>query len=111
MNIIQVIGALYRSDIDCGLESYRGSGVTAWVVDQRNHRSEKLFQVNELEHIAEWLLVHASDRYSTSDDLRQNANPHDMLAALACSDRRGPKRVERQERDRRSTDAADGTTS
>jgi hypothetical protein len=102
MNITQVIGELYRCHIDCGLESYCGYGFFAWVVDQHNRRIEKHFAADELDSIAEWLQAEVS-RQRSSEERPQDSNTHHVLAELAGSERRGPKRVSHEERNERLT--------
>jgi hypothetical protein len=102
MNIIQVIGELYRSDIDCGLESYRGFGVTAWIVDEHNRRIERHFEANELDAISEWLQVEAARQHSFAYDLARGAVAHYLLAELADSPRKAPKQVTHRDREERS---------
>ncbi|MET0986835.1 MAG: hypothetical protein ABW034_15670 [Steroidobacteraceae bacterium] len=101
MDIIQVVQELYRLRIDCGLETYQGSGVTAWVVNERNSRVEKQFHIDDLETAAEWLLTEASRQREPSNSLEHDPHVHALLAELANSYRKDPKKVSPGQRDNR----------
>lgn len=102
--MIQTIRDLYEAGVDCGLESFQGSGVLAWVVDPRNRRVEKTFALPDLEAIAEWLLVEAARQRTTSESDTQS--PHDLLAELANVRRKNARRVTADERRRRLDEQA-----
>ena len=105
MNIDQVIQELYRSNIDCGVETFFGSGVTAWVVDANNRRLEKQFAVDDFASIAAWLL---SESVSVRQRADRNAgsNVGSLVGELGGSVRKPAVRVSAHERDarRNSTD-------
>ena len=106
MNVMQVVNALYAAGIDCGLESFQGYGVTAWVVDGRNHRIERRFRVDELESVADWLREEGGRQGSF--ERAYSAHTRDLLAELS-NGRKEAKRVEPGERASRRVDAVDGT--
>lgn len=97
--MIQAIHDLYHAGIDCGVESYQGSGILAWVVDPANKRIEKTFALTDLDAISEWLVAEAArQRAITSDDTR---SPRDLLAELTNVRRKDARRVTADERRRR----------
>jgi hypothetical protein len=102
MNIERVIRELYCLHIDCGLESYQGVGVTAWVVDERNSRVERQFEVDDLDSVAEWLLSEASRQAESRTDLPNTTTVHALLSELSAGQRKDPKKVSRGERGDRS---------
>lgn len=97
MRVLEALAKLYQRGIDCGLESFQGNGATAWVVDARNRRVEKRFEMDRLNDIPDWLVSTAAALNAAEDGL---SNAHDLLAELASSPRKNPKRVEP---DRRQT--------
>lgn len=95
-SIIQAVRELYDAGVDCGIESFQGSGVVAWVVDAGNRRVEKTFGIQELESVSDWLVTEAArQRVKPHSDLR---SPRDLLAELATARRRDTKRVTADER-------------
>jgi hypothetical protein len=102
-SVNEVIKALYQRHIDCGVESLQGMGLTAWVVDDRNHRIERSFAIDELSSVGDWLRAEASRLYGSAEYVD---NTHVLLAELADSERKDAKRVNVAERQRRH--AADG---
>ena len=89
---------LYHAGVDCGMESFQGSGFVAWIVDAQNHRLEKHFAIEELEKIPGWLFAEAIHlRYPSADDIKRT--PRDPLAELAISHRKDPRRITPQERE------------
>lgn len=99
MSLSHAIAELYRRQIDCGIESYQGTGVIAWVVDERNRRLEKIFDVECLEAVGDWLLEEPRRREHS-----EGKHVHEMLGELANSQRKDPKRVD----ERRRTNTATG---
>jgi hypothetical protein len=95
MRVLEAIARLYGRGIDCGLESFQGNGATAWVVDSRNRRIEKRFELERLDEIPDWLVSTAAALNAADDGL---SNAHDLLAELAASPRKNPKRVETGDR-------------
>jgi hypothetical protein len=109
MDIMQAVGALYAAGIDCGLESFQGYGITAWVVDDRNRRIERRFRVDELAAVSEWLCAEGGRQGSFERAYRAHAR--DLLAELTSESRKDAKRVEVRDRELRRSDSAavDGT--
>jgi hypothetical protein len=109
MDITQAIGALYAAGIDCGLETFQGHGVTAWVVDDHNRRVERRFHADELPALAEWLCSEGG-RQGTFERA-YSAHARDLLAELTSGTRKSAKRVEVGDRASRRGDSSpvDGT--
>ena len=64
MNIEQAMSRLYESEINCGLESFWDSGVTAWIGDEMNGRkAEQLFHVDDIAKIPDWIISKAQEIY------------------------------------------------
>lgn len=105
---MQTIGALYAAGIDCGLESFQGYGVTAWVVDDHNRRIERRFRVDELEAVSDWLRDEGGRQGSF--ERAYSAHARDLLADLTNGTRKDAKRVEIGDRVSRRSDSmsADG---
>jgi hypothetical protein len=100
-NLLDVISEIYASGIDCGLETYRGRGITAWVVNDRNRRVERRFAIDDAQGIAEWL-----QREAGSQRIVRHAHgggARALLGELAGSERKGPKQVTSAEYRRRQT--------
>jgi hypothetical protein len=114
MSLDPVISELYQAGIDCGLESFQGRGVTAWIVNERNRRVEKEFSADDLHAIAEWLRLEATQELAKRNGQTPGASAHSMLAELANSQRKDAKRVSYFDRTARRDVAlrneADGTT-
>ena len=114
MTIDHVLEELYRSGVDCGLESFQGRGVTAWIVNERNRRIEKEFDIDDLSAIAAWLRLEAAQEIAKREGRTPNVSAHSMLAELANSQRKDAKRVSYFDRTARRDIAlreeADGTT-
>lgn len=91
MRVLEAFAKLYQRGIDCGLESFQGNGATAWVVDTHNRRIEKRFDLEQLSDVPDWLVSTAAALNATDEGL---SNAHDLLAELAASPRKDPKRVE-----------------
>jgi len=64
MALIDVMLALYASEINCGIESFWDAGWTAWIGDTAN--GEVRAPV-ELDNAAEWLHRAAVERFPNSD--------------------------------------------
>lgn len=110
MSLANFISGLYVAGVDCGLETYRGSGVTVWIVYPGNHRVSRDFRLDEFDEIEEWLLSEAA--VIVNSRLEQHESHQAILEALSKSKRRDPKRVSAEERLARHRSAAapaDGT--
>ena len=108
MNLEQVIGELYLRGIDGGLESYRGGGIAAWVVNDRNQRIEKSFAISALDAVAQWLHAEASRQRESKGLPKGEPDVHRLLAELGESARKGPRRVnERTDRRKHASSGAD----
>jgi hypothetical protein len=99
--MIEVLHQLYAHGIDCGLETYQGFGLVAWIVDAQNRRREKYFEVDDLDSVAQWLLSQACER--------RELQPHDLLSELARSARKPSKQVSTNERRERNASAPAAT--
>ena len=100
MNIAEAMQTVYRSRLDCGLESYQGVGFVAWIVDEGNRRMERHFAVDALDEAGEWLLAEAAMRTNADED-SERTKPRSLLAELANSERKDPKRATSGYRDAR----------
>ena len=98
--IVDVITELYSKGIDCGVESYRGFGITAWIVDERNRRIERGFEIQQADAIPEWLRQEAAVQLSGVDH-RHEPDTLSLLAELMEGARKDPKQVSSRERDQR----------
>src|SRR5687767_10393381 len=101
MHVPQVIAELYQRGVDCGLESFGGVGVLAWVVDKRNRRIEQRFDIDHLDSIAEWLLAAASRELEAREGSAHEGNARSLLAELSGAKRKDAKQVTYHERRRR----------
>lgn len=101
--MIESIRELYGAGVDCGVESFQGEGVLAWVVDAGNRRVEKRFAIHELEAVSEWLFTEAARQRETPSGTQ---TPRDLLAELANARRKDSKRVSVDERHERHRPAA-----
>ena len=114
MTINQVLEELYSAGVDCGLESFQGRGVTAWIVNERNRRVEKEFAANDLNALARWLRSEADRELAIRAGRKPDTVTHSMLAELANSERKDAKRVSYFDRTARRDvvlrDEANGTT-
>jgi hypothetical protein len=114
MTINQVLEELYSAGVDCGLESFQGRGVTAWIVNERNRRVEKEFAANDLDALARWLRSEADRELAMRAGHKPDNVTHSMLAELANSERKDAKRVSYFDRTARRDvvlrDEANGTT-
>jgi len=99
--MIEAIRELFAAGVDCGVESYQGVGVLAWIVTPGQRRMERCFALSELETINEWLLAEAVGSKSAELGLDANRNPRDLLAELAESRRKDPRRVSIEDRHER----------
>jgi hypothetical protein len=91
---------LYHAGVDCGLETFQGAGVIAWIVDGTNHRLEKQFTIEELDTIPGWFFAEAIRlHYSNPEAIERT--PRDLLSELASGARKEPRRVSPHERDER----------
>jgi hypothetical protein len=99
MSLTDVIVELYKRKIDCGLESFQGVGLTAWVVNDRNRRVERTFDLEDADSIEEWLLSEAAGQCRTR--ATDHVKPLELLAELASSRRKRPKQVTQDEREQR----------
>lgn len=100
--MIQSIRELYQAGVDCGVESFQGAGVLAWVVDGGNRRVEKTFAIQELDEVSDWLITEAARQRTTPTS--STATPHELLADLANARRKDSKRVSVDERHERHRD-------
>ena len=98
MGITDVIAELYRRGIDCGIESFRGTGLLAWVVDERNRRVERHFDIDQLQSVDEWLMSEAARQYESQNELQRDTTTRSVLEELAGSERKDPKRITSRER-------------
>jgi hypothetical protein len=101
MRITQIIAELYGRGVDCGLETYQGAGVLAWIVDESNRRKEACFAVDQLDSIPEWLLAAASREVEAREGFTHEETAHVLLAELAGVARKEAKQISVHERKRR----------
>ena len=99
--MFDAIRELYHAGIDCGVESFQGIGVTAWIVDAGNRRIERSFALDELGAIPEWFVSEAISQRLPNRDLRDPRAPRDLLADLANARRKDARRVSANERHQR----------
>ena len=99
--MIEAIRDLYAAGVDCGVESYQGVGVLAWIVAPGQRRQERCFGLSELEAINEWLLIEAVGNKSVELGANPMQSPRELLAELAESRRRDPRRISIEERHER----------
>jgi hypothetical protein len=98
MSIDLVVRTLYDCNIDCGMETYSGSGVTAWVVDAHNRRSERHFDIEHLDALPAWLASEAQRLYEPCEPAERR-RVHSMLDDLALRERKPAVRVSAEQRD------------
>ena len=92
---------LFRAGVDCGVESYQGTGFVAWIVDPQNRRCEKCFAPGDLEAIPGWMFSEAMRlHYPNVDEIERT--PRHLLDELAHSSRKPPRRVTPQQTQRGS---------
>jgi hypothetical protein len=96
--MLEAIQQLYAAGVDCGVESYQGIGVVAWIVAPGQRRLERSFSMTDLGGIADWLLAEAVSSRSEDVGSHENRAPREILAELAESRRKGPRRVSIDER-------------
>ena len=96
--MIEAIRELFAAGVDCGVESYQGVGVLAWIVTPGQRRLERCFAVSELETIDEWLVAEAAGIKSVELGTNAQRSPRELLAEVAESRRRDPRRVSIEER-------------
>ena len=101
--MLEAIQQLYAAGVDCGVESYQGVGVLAWIVAPGHRRLERCFAVSELDGIGDWLLAESVASKSTEVGPIATRSPREILAELAESRRKGPHRISIDERHQRST--------
>ena len=99
--MLEAIQRLYAAGVDCGVESYQGVGVLAWIVAPGHRRLERCFAVSELDEIGEWLLAEAVAGRSKDVGPSATRTPREILAELADSRRKDPRRISVDERDAR----------
>ena len=112
--MLEAIQQLYAAGVDCGVESYQGVGVLAWIVVPGHRRLERCFAVSEVDAIGDWLLAEAVASNSAEVGPIAARGPREILAGLAESRRKGPHRVSVDQRQARLTPrdiaVADGRT-
>jgi hypothetical protein len=101
--MLEAIQQLYAAGVDCGVESYQGVGVLAWIVAPGQRRLERCFAVSELEGIGDWLVMEAVGNRSTEVGPITTRAPRDILAELAEGRRKDPHKVSIDERHARLT--------
>lgn len=68
MDLFQVINSLYDSEINCGLQTFWDGGITVWLGDYMNGRSDETsFGRGQMGEAADWLHDAALRRYPQSD--------------------------------------------
>jgi hypothetical protein len=105
--MFDAIRELYQAGIDCGVESFQGCGVTAWIVDVGNRRVEKSFGLDELAAIPEWFVSEAISQRLPHRDLGDSRAPRDLLAELTNARRKDARRVSADERHQRRGNSED----
>jgi len=98
MSIDQVVRTLYECNIDCGVETYSGTGVTAWIVDAHNRRVEQHFGIDQLDALPAWLAAEAQ-RLHKPYEAAERQRVHSLLEDLALHERKPAIRISPEERD------------
>jgi hypothetical protein len=71
MNLLDLLRALYASEINCGVASMSGAGVKVWLGDHSSGiRAEREFRPDELDEAARWLADEARWEFPDSDFAR-----------------------------------------